>query len=415
MKIKISKTTVERLTPPETGERLVWDSALPGFGVRVVPSGTRSYIVQRRVNGKQRRLTLGRHGVLTAELARKRAQIRLGEMADGTDPVHERKREQALAVTLRQVVESYIRDRRDLKPRSIRDIRRHLDHNFPAWADRPVVEITRDKVLKRFRDVSDSSHAQANQAFRVLRALLNYARAAYRTPDDHPVLPENPVDVLAESKMWHRPRARNTYVPLEKVGAWWSAVCALREDPALSAASRASADLVALLALTGLRLGEASALRWEQVDLEDDSIWLADTKNRTDITLPLSSEALAVLEGRCPIDAGYVFPSRSGKSHIKEVRGPLAKLEDATGVKVSAHDLRRTFRAVAGACHVELWRCKALMNHAQNQDVTLANYSDLEDVRYLRPDAQKIADYLEKKRQEFEAGNVVPLEAVLHG
>lgn len=85
-------------------------------------------------------------------------------------------------------------------------------------------------------------------------------------------------------------------------------------------------------------------------------------------------------------------------------------LTEKTGVEVTAHDLRRTFRAVAAKVGVELWRTKALMNHKQDNDITLSHYADLSDVRDLKPEADRIADYFEEQRRIYEAGNVVALE-----
>jgi integrase len=148
------------------------------------------------------------------------------------------------------------------------------------------------------------------------------------------------------------------------------------------------------------------------VNLAECWLALTDTKNRTDVTLPLSDLAVEIIEARPP-GSKYVFPARSkGKRlpHITDCRGQLELLAGQTGIQVTAHDLRRTFRAVAAACNVELWRTKALMNHKQNSDVTLAHYTDLSDVRNLKPEADRIADYLEEQRRVFEADNLVPMK-----
>ena len=410
--MRLNKPNVEGLPKPEKGTAFAWDDDLSGFGVRVTAKGVRSYIAQARVGGKTRRVTIGRHGVITADQARKKARTALGNMSDGADPTATRKREKALSITLRDVAHDYQRDRRDLKDSTKADIRKHLDGAFKPWADLPASSITREKVTRRFRKMSDKSPAQANQAFRVLRALLNYARAQYRTPDDEPVLSDNPVNALSEARMWNTIKPRNSYVPLDRMGKWWSAVQARRMDPALTPLYRTAADLLAFMAVTGLRIGEASALRWDQVDLDDASIRLTDTKNREDVTLPLSNVAAEILRGR---DAGtYVFPGK-GDGHIKECRGALAKVNEATGIEITPHDVRRTFRAVAGRVGVELWQVKALMNHKQRQDVTLASYTDLTDVRYLREQANSIADWMEEQREIAEGENVVSMEDAQNG
>jgi hypothetical protein len=140
-------------------------------------------------------------------------------MNDGKDPSKEKTREKALSVTLREVVEAYIKDR-TLKPLSVGDIRRHLDSNLATWADKPVAEITRDKVAVAYRKKAEHSPAQANQAFRILRAVLNYARATYR-PDDAPILPENPVSILSDAKMWTTIKPKSRRVAPFRVGEFW--------------------------------------------------------------------------------------------------------------------------------------------------------------------------------------------------
>ncbi|MCX5823476.1 MAG: Arm DNA-binding domain-containing protein, partial [Deltaproteobacteria bacterium] len=191
--MKLTKSIVENSTLPTQGQTFLWDSELRGFGVRLNPAG-RTYIVQGRVNGVDRRVSLGKHGILTVQEARNKARAQLSSMLGGIDPVVEKKRSDAYALTLEKLSEKYIEARRDLKPSSIADIKKHIEKSFASWADRPAVEITRDKVAVRFRELSERSPAQANQAFRVLRALLNYARAAYRS-GDQPLIVENPVKI----------------------------------------------------------------------------------------------------------------------------------------------------------------------------------------------------------------------------
>ena len=412
--MKLTTTAINRLETPANGYALHFDSALPGFGLRITHTGVKSYIAEARVNGKTRRVTIGRHGTVTADEARKLARAKLAEMSAGTDPAAQRRRTRAESITLAEVAVDYKANRRTaaglpLKDSTKKDIDKHLAATFKDWSKKPVASITREKVAKLYAERCKKSVAQANQAMRVLRALVNYAAAKYRDGDDRPVITENPVKVLRDASMLRAVKAKSSMVPLDQIGKWWSALQTQRADPAQTRCSIAAADLVALLALTGLRIGEARALKWSQIDLEGRSLSLTDTKNRTDITLPLSEGAASVLEGR-PDRKGWVFPARSGDGHLIDARGQLQALADQTGVDVTAHDLRRTFRAVAAACNVELWRTKALMNHKQNQDITLSAYTDLSDVRNLKPEADRIGDYFEQQRAIFESANVVSLE-----
>jgi hypothetical protein len=128
--VKLTDTVVKNLLPPppeKTGVAFYWDSTLKGFGVTVTKAGTKTFIVQGRVNGRERRVKLERHGVYTAEQARKKAKVILGRMSDGIDPVTEKRRKKALGVTLEEVVEDYIENKRpkgvSLKESTVRDIK----------------------------------------------------------------------------------------------------------------------------------------------------------------------------------------------------------------------------------------------------------------------------------------------------
>jgi integrase len=415
--MRINTSNLKKITPPEKGYDLEFDDDLTGFGVRIMHSGKISFIAQGRIDGvgKERRVTLGKWGVITPEEARKKAKRKLADMSNGIDPVAEKRLEKALSVTLSEVGDSYLENRRTkggkpLKERTKKDIRYHLKSTFPDWSDKSVAGgITREMIQRRYAERCKGSVAQANQAMRVLHGLYEYAAASYRTPDGARIIADNPVDVLRESSMLRSVEPCKNHVPLDDLGKWWSSLQAMRADPALTTASRSAADLVAVLALTGLRLGEGRSLRWDQVDLEEGSLRLTDTKNRTNLTLPLSKGAIGILEDRRGRGA-YVFPARSGKGHLKDCRGQLQLLADETEVTVTAHDLRRTFSAVAAKVDVELWRTKALMGHKQSTDVTLHHYKDLSDVRFLKPEADRIGEYFEECSRVFEADNVVKLE-----
>jgi len=403
--MKLTKTTVEKLSLPDSGQKLVWDSEMKGFGIRLTPTG-RTYIAQARVKGRTRRVSLGQHGIITADKARDKALKALSDMkVEGKDPTAEKKRQKAKTVTLAEVAEAYIKDR-SLKESSTYDINRHLRTTFHDWVDRPVVRITRDDVLKKFRHRSNESKAQANQGFRVLRALVNYAKATYRS-DDKPLLLENPVNVLSDAKMWNTIKARTGKIQTEKIGHVWNHIQGLRSAPDQTAISRSVADAICFLLLTGTRKGECLNLKWEHVDLEDGSFRLIDPKNRNAVTLPIAAPLIEILKLR-PDNSEYVFPGRT-RGRLNDVRWSFDKLSEVAGSKVTPHDLRRSFRAIASTAGVEYWKTKLLMNHKGGGDVTLTAYTELSDLRYLRDDAEKITQWVLRQAQQAAAGNVTDL------
>lgn len=407
--MKLTKKIIDELPFPTTGQTLVWDDDLAMFGLRISKT-KKTYIVQGRVQvqGKkqERRLSLGEHGIITLQEARRKAQKELSAMLEGKDPVSEKKRAEAYALTLRDIADKYIKVRRELKDSSKADIEKHLSKSFADWAKRPAIEITRDKVAKRFTELSDKSPAQANQAFRNLRALLNFARGEYQH-DGHSIIIENPVSVLSETKRWNTVRARSGRIPTDKIGTAWNVLQSLREAPEQTIVSRAIADAVSFLLLTGCRWSEMANLTWDCVNLKDPSWSIPDPKNRNPVTFPLSRISYDILNAR-PKEGKYVFPSRNGNDkHIVDARSVLNKISEAGGVRVSPHDLRRTFRAIAGECGIELYKTKLLMNHKLSGDITINHYTETSDLRYLSNEINLIADWIVRQGKIAAAGNIL--------
>jgi integrase len=150
-------------------------------------------------------------------------------------------------------------------------------------------------------------------------------------------------------------------------------------------------------------------LTWDQVDLDGRSWHLPDPKNRQAVTFPLSDIAATILEARDK-DKPFVFPSWGKAGHIAEARGVLGKVSQAIGNDITAHDLRRTFRSVAGECHVELWRTKLLMNHKMSGDITINSYTETSDLRYLSDEVNTIAHWITTKALEAATNNVVEMK-----
>lgn len=351
------------------------------------------YIVQSRVNGATRRVSLGRHGLLTLEEARKMAKKELSAMLTGKDTNAEKKRKKVEALTLREIAQKYIETRRELKETSKADIAKHLKTSFAVWADRPINQITRENVAVRFRELSEKSAAQSNQAFRILRALMNYSMAAHRLGKKSAIL-ENPVKILSDAKLWNRIQPRSSRIPNDKIGVAWNLLHALREAPEQTPTSRTTTDIISFLILTGARWNEAAQLTWDRVNLEENWWYLPDPKKRNPVKFPLSHVAREILNAR-PREGKYVFPAEKGmKGYIGTCRGTLKKVNSAIDTTITAHDLRRTFGGIANECKVELWKAKLLMNHQLTRDVTINSYTETSDLRYLADEIDQIANWI---------------------
>ncbi len=148
---KLTKRVIDAIQLTETGERYYNDSELPGFKLRVTAS-SKTYIVERRVNGINRRISIGKHGALTPELARREAIKLLADMAVGEDPTLKKFKQKVSALTLGDVLEQYIAARK-LRPQTVIATRCLMIRCVPDWLDKPIISITPQMIEQRHKRV----------------------------------------------------------------------------------------------------------------------------------------------------------------------------------------------------------------------------------------------------------------------
>ncbi|KZY67174.1 integrase [Oleiphilus sp. HI0071] len=379
--MKITKSFVDKVELPpldENGKQaqvFYRDEALRGFALRVTSGGSKSFIVEKRIDGKVKRKTLGKYGQITAEQARKLAQNFLGEVAFGRNPIAEKNDKKAKNITLEQSFNDYIRARKDLKASTEKEYRRQLNSSFGDWKNKPLVSISKNMVEKRHSELGAKGEANANGAMRVLRAIFNHAINKYEDSNGQPIIQINPVARLSHNRAWYPTKRRQTIIRPHELNAWYKATLQLNQP-----VTRAYLHFVLL---TGLRLTEAAQLRWQDVDIKGLSFTIPDTKNNRPHTLPITEaiyDTLKILKANKRNE--WVFPSPLHDSHLKEPRTAVKRVCDLSGIKFTIHDLRRTFITIAESLDISAYALKRLLNHKDPNDVT-AGYiiSDIERLR----------------------------------
>ena len=304
---------------------------VPGFAVRVGETGVKSYVVRYRVDGRQRRVTIGLVSVLFLAEARARARALVDQAKQGVDPAAakaERRVQQRSTVSA--IVEEYAERhlRRNLK--SAAWIERLLRRTVVAdWGGRPMRSITKADVIRLVDGLADrGAGVMANRTLQLVGRF--FAWAVKRS-----IIETSPAAGIA---LPHKEQSRDRVLDDHELAAIWTT--AERLDWPW-------AQYIKLLVLLGQRRAEIAALRWQDLDLTA-CVWrmpAAQTKMGRARTLPLPGAAVDLLAALPRIEnaGGYVFPGR-GSAPICAFSGMKQDLDCLSGIKDWVlHDVRRTF------------------------------------------------------------------------
>lgn len=377
----ITKTYLEELpfaTLPAA--KFVWDNSIKGFGVRIT-ANAKTFVVDRKFQGRSIRLSIGRFPTWTVQQARERARELIVMMDKGIDPREEEKKKADQGITLSEAFARFINERQ-LKERTKLDYQRYLDRFLIAWKDKPINRIDSDMVMRRYLDIANSRSgpAQASSVMRFLRSVLNYAQAIYGAQ----VLPFNPVSALTARRAWVRDGVRTDHLRPHQVKPF---VEALR-----GASNRVIGGYLEFILLTGARRGEAAQLRWKDVDEKAAILIFRDTKNSSDRTLPITPRIAEILEEMKGWKIGeYVFATMNKQdkpAHVVDPRKVLIRANEAAESEVTIHGLRRTYATILESLDCPPYPLKALLGHSLRGDVTTNHYTQI-GVERLRPWAEK--------------------------
>jgi integrase len=397
--LKLTKNAIkQRKAPTESGKQeLFWDAEHGKFGI--VCSGvsrSKSWIVQSKFNGRTKRVTIGATELYDRDAAWEKGRPILYDIENGIDPKLERKRMAKGSITVEEVLQKYLAQPK-LSTRTKTAYRNMADRYLNPWLKRPLRSITGDDVEDRFAAISKDiaqrqaaglvkggvnvrGAATANVVLQLFGALWNYQSKRDET------LGKSPLSRL--SGEWHKIRRRKRRLWDQDFPTFYQAVMALP--------TRAHKDLLLLGLHTGLRENELQGLKWAEVDFRYQVISLPAerVKNREDFELPMNSYVLALLEARREVglEGGgvYVFPGTGKTRHTQSFSWALEQIGKDIGLKLSPHDLRRTFLSVAENAGVSEFAKKQLVGHTVERDVT-DGYTVLarEDLRRV---AQKVGD-----------------------
>ena len=360
--IKLTAMSVANAKLPEQGRVEYWDTALPGFGLRVTAKGAKSWTMIYRASGQQRRMTLGHYPTLPLSAARDRARAALREIEKGNDPAtakaeEEQRREADL---FQSVIAEFIE--RHAKPnnrgweRQDRDLRREF---LPHWRGRAIGSIKRCDILDRLDQIADrSSPRRANRYLALLKKLFAWCV-------ERGIIEDSPASSI---KPPGKERSRDRVLPDDELRLLWQC-CEKAGWP--------FGDLFRLLILTAQRLGEVSAMRWQDIDLAK-ATWTVPAeiaKNGVANEVPLSPAAVAILSNTPSLGGtGYVFPALNGSGRpVSGFSKAKARLDQAIAAELAGdkapwapwrlHDLRRTVASGMAQLGIAPHIIEKVLNH----------------------------------------------------
>lgn len=394
---RLIDAVVRNAEPPARGQRFLWDTELKGFALRITARGARSFVLDYRVKGVQRRITIGSYPDWTVAAARNEAKTMKREVDRGADPMRVR-HEEAVAPTVEGLWERYELDYLPTKALRTQTDERAIWQKLilPVLGTTRVSEVTHENVEALHRHITNKRRTpiRANRTIEVLRKAFNLAiRWGWRLDNPASGIRRNP-----EEK-------RTRYLSQQELARLSAA---LAEHP-----EKVSVNAIRLLMLTGARRGEVLSMSWDQIDLEA-GVWVkpsAHTKQRREHRVPLSAPALALLLDMKERSHGpYVFPGKVANQPLKDLKKTWISVTQKAEVQgARVHDLRHTFASILVSRGASLPLIGALLGHTQA--ATTARYAHLYD-EPLREAAELVGAAIEMQDNDETTG---PLENEIQG
>lgn len=367
---RLTKTIVESTLPGMTKPIFIWDDQLPGFGVKILPTGMRKYLVKYRSQGggrsaPQRWYILGTHGVITCEQARTLAQKTLGGIASGADPQAQRFQMRNDA-TLNDIWKKFEQGELQSKKVGTQDGYRLIWRNNiePKIGRQKATAISKSDIDRLHKNLRSTPY-HANRVLALLSRLYNLAEAWGATKQG-----TNPTKFVERFKESGRERFLSS-IEIARIGK------ALND--AETEISFEAKSAIRLLLLTGARRNEILHAEWDWVDFEGHVIRLPDSKTGKKL-LYLSDAALAIISDlRSKRIEGnkWLLPGKAEGKPLYDVKGPWRKICLRAGlVGVRLHDLRHTAASIAVNLGATLPIIGRVLGHRQAQ--TTSRYAHVD-------------------------------------
>jgi integrase len=353
---KLTTDFVEALVA-DGRDRTHFDPTLPGFGLRVTPSGTKVFVARAQVAGRPRKVAVGTYPAMTVAAARREAREALDAIRRGADPAKDksdRKRAVAYgAITIGDLADRWMTEvvKPKRKARTIDDYERIIaKHIRPALGNVPAKALTWEQV-NAFHGSMARTKRRANYVVSTLRAMLNFAeRVGIRPPHINP----------CKGVEFFREQMRERFLSEAEIAAAADAIERAGRDGVIG--PHAAAGL-RLALFTGARSGEVTAIKWEHIDWSRKLARLPDSKTNDPRTIHLGDAAIEVLR-TVPRVGPFVIAGAVPGEPYKNLSRAWGTARAYAGLDdVRLHDLRHSYASLAASQGVSLQMIGKLLGH----------------------------------------------------
>jgi len=357
--VKLTKSYIDKLTYSKRNHvhDIHWDESLPGFGLRVYPSGKKVFVIHYRVKGRKHYKLVARYGTMTLEQAREAAKREFVVIMDNKDPLEARRKSQA-TIPFKELCEIYIeRYAKQHKKTWFEDLRRNEKYLLPAFRAVRIDAITRADCGTLHGSLGLKYPYGANRCLEQLSKMFELAREWGYLPENH----SNP----ARGIKAFREKQRDRWVRPDEMPKLAEAINNEKNFYGRQA--------IWLYLLLGVRRTELLTAKWTDIDWDREELRLEETKNGKVHYVPLSRPAIAILRSLPVMDGNpYILPGAKSGQHLVGIQNIWERIRAEAGVEdVRLHDLRRTLGSWLAQAGNSLHLIGRVLNHSSQSTTAI--------------------------------------------
>lgn len=365
MQGNFTKQLLRSLKAPASGRLYVADTREKGLSAYVTPNGVITFFVRKRINRRDERVVIGRYPEMTIEQARTQALAIKAQIAQGKDPIEDKRRMRS-EITFFDMFQEFMERYSKKHKRSWRYDEREVNKFLPHWFKRKASTITKQEIQLLHERIRDKNGLyQANRILERISAIFNRAI-------EWGWQGENPAHGIRK----FREKSRDRFLQPDELPRFFAALEAEENQTAR--------DFLMLSLLTGARKSNVLAMRWDEIHFERAEWRIPETKNGDPLTIPLSLQAIEILDRRRQgTNSEWVFAvSGSTSGHLADPKKAWQRVLARAGIKdLRIHDLRRSLGSWQASTGASSFVIGKSLGHKSQQATQIYARLNLDPVR----------------------------------